>query len=336
MMKKNYSFVLSLFALTLILISCSEYSKVLKSDDYNVKVTAADELYREGSFNRALTLYEQIYQRFPRDERGELAYYRLGKIYYDLEDYYMSAYYFGNFAGRFPTSSKLEDAMFYGALSSVQNSPSVSLDQADTRTAIQDLNYFIDRFPRSVRVDSCNALIDKMLLKIEQKDLQAIEMYNKMEKYKATVMSAKTFLEEYPDSEHRMRIAYMLLENAHHLAMQSVFSKKQERLQDVIDIYDQYRPLFDFTKYMVKASEMSEEATKELDKVEEHVYFERLSEAYDRSQNAGSKAKKIAYLEETLKLYYTFAQRFSNSEYMKRAEEIYTRAERERSATYNY
>ena len=336
MNKKFNSYVVGFLALCFILIGCSEYSKIVKNDDYDRKIAKAEELYSSGSYNRALVLYEQIYQRYPREDKGELAYYRLGMIYYNMNDYYMSAYYFGNFAGRFPTSSRLEDALYYGALSSVKNSPSISLDQSDTRLAIQDLKFFIDRFPNSRRVDSCNVFIDQMHLKLEQKALQALEMYNRMEKYQATVMSARTFLEEYPNSSEQMRVAYMLLENAYTLATESVFSKKQERLQDVIDIYDQYRPLFDFTKYMVKASEISEKASKELDEVEEFVYYERLLDVYNRSQRAGSKTKKIAYLEDTLKLYYTFAQRFPNSSYMKKAEEIYTRAERERSATYSY
>lgn len=336
MNKKFRSYWLTLLLVTFVFYGCSEYSKIVKSDNYEVKVTKAEELYNSGSYNRALVLYEQIYQRFPREEKGELAYYRLGKIYYNIKDYYMSAYYFGNFAGRFPTSSRLEDALYYGALSSVKNSPAVSLDQTDTHLAIQDLKFFIDRFPNSRRVDSCNALIDEMLFKIERKDLEAVEMYNRMEQYQATVMAAKTFLEEYPKSSERTRIAFMLLENAYDLAMKSVFSKKQERLKDVVDIYDKYRELFEFNKYMVRASEYSEKATKELEEVEEFVFYERLLDLYNRSQRAGSKTKKIAYLEDTLKLYYTFAQRFPNSSYMKKAEEIYNRAERERSTTYEY
>lgn len=328
------AFLLFLFSFFL-LFSCSDYNEIVKSDNYDEKLQKAEQLYKEKSYNRALVLYEQVYQRFPKDQKGELSYYKLGKSYYAIGDYYMSSYYFSNFASRYPTSRFLEDAVYHSALSSVRNSPDVSLDQEDTKIAIEELQYFVQRFPRSTKVDSCNQLMDELRLKIETKAYDAVMLYAKMEKYRAAVASAESFLEEYPRSEYKLEIAFVLLENAYTLASRSVASKKKERLEHVIEIADKYRNDFQMSKYINRVLTISEKANEELEEADELDLYNRMLSMYDRSQTA-SNTKKMEYLEETLKLYYTFAQRYPSSSLMGKAEEIYQRAERERSNTYSY
>ena len=329
-----YKYFLSIF-IVFFLLSCGDYNKIVKGDNYDQKLAKAEQLFKEKSYNRALVLYEQVYQRFPKDAKGELSYFKLGMTYYNLGDYYMSAYYFSNFAQRFPTSGMIEDAVFYSALSSVHNAPEPSLDQEDTEAAIRELQFFVSRFPTSNRVDTLNLVMDELRLRIETKAFMTVELYNRMERYNATVASAKAFLDEYPQSKYRLQVAFMLLDNAYILASRSVFSKKKERLEDVLKIAETYRDLFQTSKYLSKYLTISEKASRELEEVDEIDTFEQIVEFYNKSQTA-SKTKKMEYLEETLKLYYTFAQRYPTSSLMKRAEEIYQRAERERSSTYSY
>jgi outer membrane protein assembly factor BamD len=116
--------------------SCSDYNKVVKGDDYGKKFETANTLYDKGQFLRSITLYEQIYQRMPKTGEGELAYFRIGKAYYEEEDYYMAGYYMGAFTQRFPFSPKAQEALFLSAMCSVKNSPEESLDQTETEQAI--------------------------------------------------------------------------------------------------------------------------------------------------------------------------------------------------------
>lgn len=327
--------IILFFALIQLTPSCSEYNKIVKDDDYDKKLMKAEELYNSGSYNRALVLYEQVYQRHPRDDKGETSYYKLGMTYYNLEDYYMSAYYLSNFVGKFPRSKRVEDAMYYSALSSVRNSPSPSLDQEDTEKAINDLQYFISRYPNSRRVDTCNQMMDDLRAKLEKKALLSVELYDRMQKYQAAVTAAESFLEEYPQTEHRLRIVMLMLENQSVLAEKSVFSKRKERLEKIMEIYEKHREELQMSKHFAKAVKISEDAGESLEEVDEIVTFEEIQNLYKLSQQA-SKAKKIEYLEETLKLYYTFVQRYPRSSYLGRAEEIFNRAERERQNTYSY
>ena len=204
--------------------SCSEFNEVLKGDDYAKKIEKADEYYqagvtpkikyrksekaiekkgpirkqkfRTGSLQRSVALYEQIYQRMPKGAEGELSYFRIGKAYYYSNDFYMAGYYLAQFPQRFPFSAKGEEAMFLSAMCSVNNSPDPSLDQTDTELAIRDLQLFIDQYPQSNLVDSCNNLIDGLRFKLEQKDYESVLLYAKTANYNAAVTSAETFLED--------------------------------------------------------------------------------------------------------------------------------------------
>ena len=254
------SFGLVLLSLVF-LTSCSDYGKVVKSDDYTRKQELANSLYERGTrpklkkngaiklnkdgnpqvksntLLRSVTLYEQIYERMPKTAEGELAYFRIGKAYYLAGDYYMGGYYLGAFAKRFPFSPQAEEAMFLSAMCSVHNSPPHSLDQNETEIAINDLQNFLSDFPRSVFVDSCNHIIDRLYFKIERKEYDAVMLYNKTENYQAAVMAAETFLDDHPMSRYDEEVNYVLVDNSITLALKSVESKKKERIDQAIERY---------------------------------------------------------------------------------------------------
>jgi outer membrane protein assembly factor BamD len=98
-MKNKTPFSVAL--LIILLTSCSGFNKVVKSDNYEKKFQVAGEMYDKKSYMRSVTLYEQVYQKFPKTGEGELAYYRIGKAYYAEKDYYMAGYYLGAFSHTF-------------------------------------------------------------------------------------------------------------------------------------------------------------------------------------------------------------------------------------------
>jgi len=52
--------ILQIFVLTIILASCGEYQKVLKSDDYNYKYEKAVSYYEDEQYNRAMPLFNEL------------------------------------------------------------------------------------------------------------------------------------------------------------------------------------------------------------------------------------------------------------------------------------
>jgi outer membrane protein assembly factor BamD len=219
------------FILCSLLLSCSGYNKVVKGDNYQEKFELANKLFDEKDFNRCIVLYEQIYQHSPKSGEGELAYYRLAKSYYETEDFYMSGYYFSQYIQRYPYSPKNEEAHFLMALSSVKNSPEYSLDQTETEGAINTVQQFIDRYPNSSLMDSCNRVMDRLRFKLEFKEYDHVKLYDKTENYRAAVTAGEIFIEKYSKSKFCEEIYFLTIKNSYLLSLNSIETKKIERIE---------------------------------------------------------------------------------------------------------
>jgi outer membrane protein assembly factor BamD len=246
-------------------ISCSDYNKIVKGDDYQRKFELANELYDSKQYLRSVTLYEQIYQRMPKTGEGELAYFRIGKSYYEVEDYYMAGYYLGSFTQRFPFSPKAQESLFLSAMCSVNNSPEPSLDQNETELAINNLQQFINTYPESSLVDSCNRIMDKLRLKLEIKDYDAVKLYSRTENYRAAVTCALTFNEDYPRSKFKEEMNYLLVKNSYYLALNSVDDKKCERIEQTIERYRTFVNEFPISSFTLELSGFEEKMNRDFE-----------------------------------------------------------------------
>ncbi len=232
----KYFFVFLLF----IFQGCSEYSLVVKSDDYSKKFEVANKLYDKENYIKASTLYEQVYQRNPKSGEGELSYYRLGVSYFKMEDYYMAAYYLASFSDKYPNSSKCEETSFLNAICAVKNAPKTSLDQSDTQVALNELQLFIYKYPNSPKLDTCNQIMDNLRLKLENKDFETVKLYDKTQNFKSAVVVAETFLKDFPQSKTREKVWEILLRNSYLLAFNSIEDKKKERIDKTIERYSKF------------------------------------------------------------------------------------------------
>jgi outer membrane protein assembly factor BamD len=237
-------------SLLLVLAACSSYNQTLKSDDYDQKFAMANTLYDKGQYARSVALYEQVYQRMPKANEGEVAYYRLGKAYYEEEDWYMASYYLSAFPQRFPFSPKCEECHFLSALCAVQNSPEPSLDQNETEMALNELQLFISKYPQSERIDTCNQVMDQLRFKLETKDVLNIRLYAKTENYRAATVSAESFLESYPVSTYREEVSAILLRNSYLLTLNSVETKLEERIAKTRERYNNFLAEFPESPYL--------------------------------------------------------------------------------------
>ncbi|MBI2258871.1 MAG: outer membrane protein assembly factor BamD [Flavobacteriia bacterium] len=232
------------FFFALILLSCSQYNKVLKSDNFDEKYDLAEQYFKKKKWNKSLALYEHVYQRVPKSEKGQLSYFKIGKLYYEMGDFYMSGYHFGTFFDKYPYSHLTEEAFFYKALCSVKNSPDYYLDQKDTELALNYMQEFINLFPKSNRIDTCNVIMDELRLKLEKKNFESIKLYNKTNQYRSVVTTSKTFLNEFPLSKNKESVYEMLLDNSYYLTINSINEKKKERIDEFLKIFRNFASLY--------------------------------------------------------------------------------------------
>ena len=230
--------------------ACSDYAKILKGSDYSQKFVTANELYEQKEFDKAIVLYEQIYQHAPKSGEGEVSYYRMATSYYTIEDYYMAQYYYSSYMQRFPYSDKSEEVMFMIAMCSVKNSPEYSLDQTETELAISNVQQFVDRYPGSYLVDSCNLIIDQLRYKLELKEYEAVALYDRTENFKAAVAAGEIFMEHYSRSKFLEEVHYFVVKNSYFMTINSIESKKSERSSQTIERFRNFAIRYASSKYL--------------------------------------------------------------------------------------
>jgi len=247
---RQFNFFFLFIAGLTILMSCDSYNEVLRSDDHEEKKRYAATYFEKEDYEKAVSLYEQIYQRSPKNEDGEISYFRIGKCYYFLEDYSMGNYFLSNFVVRFPYSELAEEAMYYSVVCASKLSPNFSLDQTETETAIGEVQRFVDTYPDSKYVEECNKLLNRLYGKLETKAFESVRLYSKMERYKAACASSENFLLKYPVSLNREEAYYILVKNSYQLAINSVEEKKKERVDKAIERYLNFVAEFPNTTYL--------------------------------------------------------------------------------------
>jgi outer membrane protein assembly factor BamD len=80
--------------------------------------------------------------------------------------------------------------------------------------------------------------------KLEVKDFHAAKQYYHMRNYQAARVAFKNFNREWPNSKYREDAMYFILKSDYDLAMNSVESKKLERLNEAIKSYHNFADAF--------------------------------------------------------------------------------------------
>ena len=242
----NAKNTLLIAAACLLLASCN-------SNDYAAKYEAAMRYYNDNSFSKAIQLFENLTLHYRGKENAEnIAWYYAMSLYQE-KDYYTAGYQFKRFARQFPYSEHVEEAAWLAAYCHYKESPVYSLDQRVTHEAIEEMETFTERFPRSLHIPEANNYLDEMRNKLMKKDYEIAYGYYYIEEYPAAYVSFKQFLNLYSDSPMREEAMYYQLESGFRLAMGSREEKRRERLQQVLNDFDKFSSTFANSKHMSAA-----------------------------------------------------------------------------------
>jgi len=266
MTKKALHYILYLTISAILLTSCHGYQKVLKSNDYNLKYEKALEYYQKGDYYRALNLFEDVMNILKGSDKGENALYCYADCHYQQEDYVMAAYYFDNFANTFPYSEKTPMATYLTAYCYYLNSPKSSLDQSDTRKAIDAMQLYINKYPDSEKIDEANNIIEELRAKLEEKSFENAKLYYKLGEYHASNIALKNSIKDFPDTEYREEILYLIVKSSFLLAENSISNKQGERYQNTITEYYSFIDEFPKSEYIKEIEKMYEKSVNQIKK----------------------------------------------------------------------
>ncbi|GGG42968.1 outer membrane protein assembly factor BamD [Bizionia arctica] len=266
-MKKLF-YLLITFA---VLNSCSPYQIALKKPDISEKFKVGEELYNKGKFDKANKLFAQIVPEYRGKPQAEKLMFLYSNTFYEMKDYYLASYQFERFVSAYPNSGKVEEAFFLSAKAAYMLSPIFSKDQIETRDAIEKLQTFINLYPNSEFTPEANELVRELDYKLETKAFEIAKQYNTIAEYtadyNASITAFDNFILDFPGSPYREEAYFYKLDSAYKLAINSVETKKQDRLEDVKIHYSNYKKSYkEESKYLKEAEKMLEHIIKELEK----------------------------------------------------------------------
>lgn len=244
MQVKKLTYIITLWVLLLqvMLTSCNEYNRVLKSTDVDEKYDYAKMYYREGKYMRAATLLSDVVPVYRGSEQAEHALYLLAMSYFNMEDYLSSGEYFLRYCNNYPRGSKAEECRFNLAYGDYKDSPDARLEQTITLRAIKEIDSFLEIYPRSELADSATLMRMELTDKLCYKEYLNAKLYYDLgtymgNNYEAAVITARIAQNEYPYSKHHEDLAYIIFQSRYEAAIYSVEEKKQERLREAYDEY---------------------------------------------------------------------------------------------------
>lgn len=250
-MLKNRVFLTIIICL-LGFVSCSKYNKLLKGTDNEAKYKAALEYYEKGNYDRALQLFDVMQGYYRNKQEGENIAYLTAECYFNKDDYYVASSYYKRFVTRYPLSKNAEEAMYKSAICYYKMSPKMSLDQADTYTALKEFQNFVDLFPNSSKVPDVNGKMDTLRTKLEDKEYDICQLYFKMEEYQAAITSYEAYLKDYPNTKYREEILNNMVINYYRYAENSVKSKQRERYELALEKYNTLCYVYPESEYIAK------------------------------------------------------------------------------------
>jgi outer membrane protein assembly factor BamD len=226
----NMNKIINILLIVLIFSSCSDYQKALKSEDVAVKFVMAKQKYDEGKYMKAIRLFEQMATVYRGKPQAESMFYMYSQSLYKTKQYYLAAYQFESFVALYPKSEKVEESAFLSVKCYFKLSPSYTLDQVDTDKALTKAQSFINTYPKSSYFPECNEIVQNLTEKIEKKAYENAKQYNTISDHKAAIKALDNFISDYPGTKFKEKALFYKLDSSYQLAINSVYSKMEQRL----------------------------------------------------------------------------------------------------------
>ncbi len=248
----------------IILVSCSDFQKTLRSDDVAEKFKMGTELFEAGKWSKAHRLLNQILPQYRGKPQAEKLTFMHAMCSYRMRDYYIASYHFDKFTDIYPQSEKAEEAAFLAAKGYYYNSPVYSKEQKETVEAIEKLQLFVNAYPNSQYLSEANTLVKELDFKLEKKAFEIAKQYDLIRDYKASIKSFNNFLLEFPGTTLRNEAMFYRFDAAYNLAILSIDELKEERLNNALGYYNALKKAYPNSEFLEDADRMKEELQQEL------------------------------------------------------------------------
>ena len=255
--------------MAVVLASCGEYNKILKSTDYELKYSYAKKYFNEKQYAKSATILDELVTIFKGTAYAEESLYLLAQSYYGQKDYQTASQYFETYYTTYPTGEFTELARYYSGYGLYLDSPDPRLDQSQTYKAIEQMQLYLEFYPQSERAAEAQEILFQLQEKLAYKELMATRLYFNLgtymgNNYQSSVITAQDALKDYPYSKYREEFMFLIIRAKYELAIVSVEEKLQGRYRDVVDEYYTYLNEYPEGKYLKQVQKYFDYANKRI------------------------------------------------------------------------
>lgn len=232
-----------------------------------MKYQEAVKFYEKGKYSKALILFDDLANKYRGRAEAEDLYYFLAYTNYRLRDYTSARFHFKRFAETYPASPRAEECRFMSAYCYYVESPRSSLDQDNTRKAIDELQLFVNIYPDSERAAEASGLIQNLRDKLEKKAFDNAKLYYNMgsaDDYRAAVIALENVLKTYPDTKYAEEIEFLITKSQYLYADNSYPNRQEQRFNQAIDYYHHFIEQYPESKFRSEANSLKESAEKKI------------------------------------------------------------------------
>jgi outer membrane protein assembly factor BamD len=242
----------------LIETGCTKFTNLQKNGDLEAKLKGAISYYEAKDYYKSGILLEEILPLLRGRAEAENATFYLAYTHFRQKEYVMSSYYFKEFSQTYPRNPQAEEAIFMHAKSLYMDSPEFNLDQTNTEGAIKYLQDYANKYPYGAYMDETNKLLDELANKIKRKSYENGKLYAKTHNYKSAVVSIKSFVDAYPDSEYNEEMYFLRFQSQYNLARHSIAHKQLDRYYEAIEFYHTFVDKYPNSKFKKDAETLYE------------------------------------------------------------------------------
>ena len=235
-------------------------NSLLKSGQPELIYSKALEYYQKEKWQRASTLFEGVQHYYTGSSREDSISFFNARCKYKNRDFDTASTLLDDFRRKFGRSAFIEDAEGMYALCFYYLSPGPSRDQTMTGHALIAINEFMSRYPHSEQIENFKTINTELTQRLHDKAYLNAYTYYKIGRYKSAIVSLKNALKQFPDSNHREEIIYMIVDASYRFANNSVANKQTDRYLSMLDSYLSFKEEFPESKYTKEVDRMAKEA----------------------------------------------------------------------------
>jgi outer membrane protein assembly factor BamD len=151
------------------------------------------------------------------------------------------------------------------------DAPDYNLDQQSSKEAVTAIQQFVGKFPGSASYERAMDMLKDLESRFEEKAYSEAEMYYRLKEglfpgdfYRACIINFQNFAKDFPESKRNEELAYRLVEVGFSYAKNSVFDKKEERLNDALKFATNFYRKYAASGYLGEVKKLEEQTKEEL------------------------------------------------------------------------